>query len=120
MVLMATRCHFVEKKDPTDDDATPRDTYPIEVDPNVLPATDRIVIWVASNIQTNLSYTIAVSTKSNKIRQKYFGPVSTLDCKGEELCKNGECLMMTNFHVNRMSNDGTKSLLLDVVLHGPD
>lgn len=83
-------------------------------------AEDKIIIWLASNIYTNLSYTIAASTLSNKIRQKYFGPMLTLGDSPLELCRNGMCLILTHYHVNGMTENGTKPLSLDVVIHSPD
>lgn len=81
---------------------------------------DKIIIWVASNITTNLSYTVAASTVSMNVRQKYYGPVITLGEDPIEICREGECLTLTHFHVNGMSEYGAKPLALDVVIHGPD
>ncbi|KAJ8972078.1 hypothetical protein NQ314_000391 [Rhamnusium bicolor] len=81
---------------------------------------DQIIIWMASNVFTNLSYTVAASTLSNKIRQKYFGPMLTLGENPVELCSNGNGLILSHFHINGMSENGTKPLALDVVIHSPD
>lgn len=87
---------------------------------DTIPPLDKIIIWVASNITMNLSYTVAASTLSMNIRQKYFGPMATLGEDPLEICKEGECLTLSHFHINGMSEYGAKPLALDVVIHGPD
>ncbi|XP_060518405.1 uncharacterized protein LOC132697129 [Cylas formicarius] len=81
---------------------------------------DRIIVWVASNVATNLSYTVAVSTIDREIRQKYFGPVLTLNENPKNLCRDGKCLILTHIHCRGMSENGAQPLALDVVIHGPD
>lgn len=85
-----------------------------------LPSTDKIIIWVASNISTNLAYTVAASTLSMSVRQKYFGPMNILGEDPLDICKEGDCLTLSHFHVNGMSEFGMKPLALDVVIHSPD
>lgn len=87
---------------------------------DLMSSFDKIIIWVASNIATNLSYTIAASTLSMNVRQKYFGPMVTLGEDAIELCKTGECLTLSHFHINGMSENGRKPLALDVVIHSND
>uniref|UniRef100_A0A6P7G8R8 Uncharacterized protein LOC114334951 n=1 Tax=Diabrotica virgifera virgifera TaxID=50390 RepID=A0A6P7G8R8_DIAVI len=81
---------------------------------------EKIMIWLASNVYTSLSYTVAASTLSNKIRQKYYGPLLTLGDTAADLCRTGTCLMLTYYHVRVMSENGTKPLSLDIVIHSPD
>ncbi|ENN81501.1 hypothetical protein HUJ04_002785 [Dendroctonus ponderosae] len=81
---------------------------------------ERIIVWLASNILTNLSYTVAVSTMDNEIRQKFFGPMLTLNESAAKVCKEGNCLILTHFHCNGMTEHGAKPLALDVVVHNPE
>ncbi|CAG9859388.1 unnamed protein product [Phyllotreta striolata] len=140
MVLLATRianCHLnqysdesiynksnidIQREDYDDDgdedEVNSSHTY-VE-NSSLLRPEDKIIIWLASNVYTNLSYTVAASTLSNKIRQKYFGPMSTLGGSPLELCKNGKCLILSHYHVNGMTENGRKPLALDVVVHSPD
>ncbi|XP_023012039.2 uncharacterized protein isoform X1 [Leptinotarsa decemlineata] len=108
-----------DKGDDNDEGTISSKTY-VETKPNILSPGDQIIIWVASNIFTSLSYTVAASTLSNKIRQKYFGPILTLGDNPMELCKEGTGLILTHYHVNGMSENGTKPLAIDVVIHSPD
>lgn len=136
MVLLATRispCQLNQHSSESDFDQLPSEANDelasdvtettetlIERNKELLPPFDKIIIWVASNIPTNLSYTVAVSTISMNIRQKYFGPMVTLGQDPVDVCKEGECLTLSHFHVNGMSENGAKPLALDVVIHGPD
>ncbi|KAG5894305.1 hypothetical protein JTB14_015545 [Gonioctena quinquepunctata] len=113
------RKHDNDNDDFEDDDTKSFKTY-VETKQRSLNPGDQILIWVASNIFTNLSYTVAASTLSNKIRQKYYGPMLTLGDNPMEMCKEGKGLILTHFHVNGMSEDGTKPLAIDVVIHSPD
>ncbi|KAJ8918344.1 hypothetical protein NQ315_008037 [Exocentrus adspersus] len=126
MFLLATRiagCHLAKEQEheppacDSEDDVESSRTY---TEHDLLFPDDKIIIWMASNISTNLSYTIAASTLSNKIRQKYFGPMMTLSDSAIELCNEGNCLILTHFHINGMSENGFKPLALDVVIHSPD
>ncbi|KAF7266993.1 hypothetical protein GWI33_019737 [Rhynchophorus ferrugineus] len=80
---------------------------------------DKIIVWIASNFNTNLSYTVAVSTLNNNIRQKYYGPLLTLNENPTSLCKEGRCLILTHYHCNTMTDNGKNDLCLDVVVHSP-
>lgn len=124
MFLLATRlasCNLGKETEQTaydpEDDSDSSRTY---VENDVLLPNDKIIIWLASNVFTSLSYTVAASTLSNKIRQKYFGPMATLGENPTELCSEGNCLILTHFHINGMSENGLKPLALDVVIHSPD
>ncbi|CAH1117860.1 unnamed protein product [Phaedon cochleariae] len=136
MVLLAGRiaaCHLNHIDDKkyqpsSDDDLADTDeeetiissgTY-VEATPHILGKHDKIVIWVASNVITNLSYTVAASTLSNKIRQKFFGPILALGDGPVDVCKAGTGLILTHYHVNGMSENGSKPLAVDVVIHSQD
>ncbi|CAH1996489.1 unnamed protein product [Acanthoscelides obtectus] len=138
MVLMAARlasCHLsiVQSSDTSDSTYTESNCTQVnaeeepctaqqdsEYDAGPLCPNDKVVIWLASNIPTNLSYTVAASTMNNRIRQKYFGPMMTLNESPIDLCKKGTCLILTHLHVNKMTDNGEKYLALDVVVHSPD
>lgn len=67
ILLMSTRIADIHIA--SDDDET--DTSPERARgavEEVFRKGDRIIVWLASNIQTNLSYTVAVSTMDNEIR----------------------------------------------------
>lgn len=115
--------HFEEFVDEIDDRSsviTATTETVLEKSKDFMLPTDKIIIWVASNIATNLSYTVAVSTLSMNVRQKYFGPMISLGEDPIEICGEGDCLTLSHFHVNRMSENGIKPLALDVVIHSPD
>lgn len=124
MFLLATRvasCQLAKEAGHTACDSEENLDSPRTFTENdVLLPDDKIIIWMASNVFTSLSYTVAASTLSNKIRQKYFGPMVTLGDNASELCNEGNCLILTHFHVNGMSENGLKPLALDVVIHSPD
>ncbi|XP_045470674.1 uncharacterized protein LOC123677960 [Harmonia axyridis] len=79
--------------------------------------TDKWIFWVGSNISTNLSYTIAISTLDNETRLKYFGPVVHLEESPVKLWGNGRCLLMNRFNIERMSQNFQKNLNLDVIIY---
>ncbi|KAJ8941019.1 hypothetical protein NQ318_006448 [Aromia moschata] len=127
MILLATRISACElaKQELVHDcmceaSETEVDSSKTFVQHDILLPDDKIIIWMASNICTNLNYTVAVSTLSNKIRQKYFGPMLTLGDSPIDLWREGSCLILTHFHINGMSENGVKPLALDVVIHSPD
>ncbi|KAJ8969619.1 hypothetical protein NQ317_005530, partial [Molorchus minor] len=127
MLLLATRIagedlakleyEYNESDDSSGSDMDSAKTF---IQNDILLLHDKIVIWMASNIPLNLSYTVAASTLSNKIRQKYFGPLLTLGDNPIDLWREGSGLILTHFHINGMSENGTKPLALDVVIHSPD
>ena len=81
---------------------------------------DKIIIWIASNIVCNYNYTAAVSTVSEDVRLKYYGPVLQLGNNPKKLCMEGHCLILSHFHFLGMSENGTKPLHLDVIIHSED
>ncbi|XP_057666515.1 uncharacterized protein LOC130900136 isoform X2 [Diorhabda carinulata] len=128
MVLLATRitnseislfdenvtCQITETLDGSNT------TLAYEEDNNLTSPLDRIVIWMSSNILTNLNYTVAASTLSNQIRQKYFGPMLLLGDIPMDIFRNGTCLILTHHHLSEMTRSGNEPLALDVVIHSPD
>lgn len=79
--------------------------------------TDKIFIWVSSNIPNKYYYTLAVSTVCNSIRLKYYGPMLTLTEDYEKLCENGQGLILSQNHIMGMTDNGQKPLKLDVLIH---
>lgn len=53
-------------------------------------------------------------------RQKFYGPLMTLNESPGKLCKEGQCLLLTLTHCVGMTENGTKPLALDVVIHSPN
>ncbi|XP_066251136.1 uncharacterized protein [Euwallacea similis] len=123
LILMATRIANVhlDSDDEEDDEIHPEPEMLAGSDDEVFTDRDMIIIWVASNIQTTLSYTVAVSTLDYKIRRKFFGPLLTLsESAAEKMSKEGSCLILTYCHSEVMSLDETKSLVLDVAVHSTE
>lgn len=83
----------------------------------VAPNSDKIIIWVSSNVITNYSYTVAVSNVSDDVRIKYYGPVLQLGQSSSEICTTGQCLILSHFHFIGMSENGHKPLHLNVIIH---
>lgn len=84
------------------------------------PPAERLFVWIASNIVTKFSYTLAVSTQCNGIRVKYFGPLLTLNENCKTLCMEGKGLILSEDHLMGMSENRTKPLILDILVHGGD
>ncbi|XP_072396892.1 uncharacterized protein [Diabrotica undecimpunctata] len=130
MVLQAIKISTDDLNESEDDLLSTSDVGNIESDSSVtyvedghelgLRHNEKVMIWLASNVYTSLSYTVAASTLSNKIRQKYYGPLLTLGDTAADLCRNGTCLILTYYHVRVMSENGSKPLSLDIVIHSPD
>jgi hypothetical protein len=91
-----------------------------EVNGTVISNNDKIIIWMASNVVCDYSYTVAVSTVSEDIRVKYYGPVLQLGNSPKKLCMEGHCLILSHFHFLGMSENGLKPLQLDVIVHSED
>ncbi|KAL1497027.1 hypothetical protein ABEB36_008056 [Hypothenemus hampei] len=107
MIVMASRIadvHII-----SDDEEDKHDSQDVvthnQEDDGVFTTGDRIIVWLASNTQTILSYTVAVSTLDNNIRQKFYGPMLTISEPAEKLCKEGHCLILTHFHCNYMTEN---------------
>ncbi|XP_030747924.1 uncharacterized protein LOC115876329 [Sitophilus oryzae] len=122
VIVMATRISNVHlTENPDDEETTENDAEERyrDDDSEVFSSSDKIMVWVGSNFNTNLNYTVAVSTLDNNIRQKYYGPIMTLNESPTKICQGGQCLILTNLHCNAMTEQGKKQLLLDVVIHSP-
>lgn len=68
MILMSTRIadlHLTSDGDEVQQNPQKEAGYSQD---EVFRKGDRIIVWLASNILTNLSYTVAVSTVDNEIR----------------------------------------------------
>lgn len=72
---------------------------------------------MASNIPTKYYYTLAISTVSNSVRLKYFGPLLTLKEDHEKLCEEGQGLILSQNHIIGMTDAGQKHLILDIIIH---
>lgn len=83
-------------------------------------ADDKLLIWLASNIQTDLSYTVAISTACNRLMMKYFGPLVTLEVEPKVLYMEGKGLMVSEHQLVGMTNNLQKHLILNVLVHGKD
>lgn len=81
---------------------------------------DKMVVWVSSNLSCLHNYTIAASTSTENIRLKYYGPITHLSTSTEELYNKGRCLILSHYHVLGMSENFTKNLKLDVIIHSED
>ncbi|XP_044263701.1 uncharacterized protein LOC123010691 [Tribolium madens] len=81
---------------------------------------DKIIIWTASNVLCDFSYTVAVSTITENVRVKHYGPVLQLGNNPQTLCMEGQCLILSHFHFLGMSDNGLKPLRLDVIIHSED
>ncbi|RZB77524.1 hypothetical protein BDFB_010755 [Asbolus verrucosus] len=86
----------------------------------VLGNNDKIIVWTSSNVVCDYSYTVAASTVCEDIRIKYYGPVLQLGDTPKKLCKEGHCLILSHFHFLGMSENGSKPLNLDVIIHSED
>ena len=78
--------------------------------------TQKILLWVGSSIATKLSYTIAVSTQSNDVRMKYYGPILTIGNSYRDLCVGGKGLVLSHYHIMGMSRHNSK-VVVDIVIH---
>lgn len=69
MVLMATRIPDIHYSS-DDERESPRSPqcFSVRAEEEIFRKGDRIIVWLGSNVQTNLTYTVAVSTLDNEIR----------------------------------------------------
>ncbi|EFA07351.1 uncharacterized protein LOC103314849 [Tribolium castaneum] len=81
---------------------------------------DKIIIWTASNVLCDYSYTVAVSTVTENVRVKHYGPILQLGGSTKTLCMEGQCLILSHFHFMGMSENGIRPLRLDVIIHSED
>ncbi|GJQ86698.1 hypothetical protein Trydic_g14774 [Trypoxylus dichotomus] len=84
------------------------------------PPAERLFVWIASNIVTKFSYTLAISTQSNSIRVKYYGPLLTLNENCRTLCVEGKGLILSANHLVGMSENRIKPLILDILIHSTE
>lgn len=69
MVLMATRVPDIHYSS-DEEKESPRspECFSVRTEEEIFRKGDRIIVWLGSNVQTNLTYTVAVSTLDNEIR----------------------------------------------------
>ncbi|KAI4464351.1 hypothetical protein MML48_3g00009141 [Holotrichia oblita] len=116
LVVMATRLELSQHEKPfekIDDTANMCDCL-------CQPPSERIFVWIASNIVTKFSYTLAVSTQCNGIRVKYYGPLLTLNENYRSLSAEGKGLILSENQLSGMSGNGTKPLILDILIHSTE
>lgn len=115
MLVMATKLATFPRSEEgeEDDDDNSSDSS------NGCTPVDQILIWVACNIITKYNYTLAISTMCNGIRLKYFGPMSSLNDNYIKLCEQGRGLVLSQNHIEGMTENGTKPLVLDIIIHDP-
>lgn len=82
--------------------------------------TDKWIFWLGSNISTNFSYTLAVSSLDNDSRLKFFGPVVHLEEDPVKLWGNGNCLLLNRFQIEKMSENLKKNLNLDIIIYSDE
>lgn len=103
---------------PTDETGIPDDEEDnVSQYSNPCSPADRIIIWVASNVITKYSYTLAISTVCNGIRLKYFGPLLTINEDYVKLYEEGKGLLLNQNHIEGMTEGGHKPLILDILIH---
>ncbi|XP_025830560.1 uncharacterized protein LOC108735006 isoform X2 [Agrilus planipennis] len=119
LLVMAIRIHCFDSLDERDNFSSgdADDDSSSIYDPHACTPDDRILIWIASNIATKYSYTLAVSTLCNEIRLKYFGPMLTFNEDPLKMCSEGRGLILSNFHMKGMTENGTKPLVMDIIIH---
>lgn len=83
-------------------------------------AYDKIIVWISSNLPCLQNYTIAASTNAEDIRLKYYGPVTHLSSSSTELFNKGQCLILSHYHFIGMTDNFTKTLKLDIIIHSED
>lgn len=123
MTLLATRLPpFAQSEEDDEDeigDTADEEDNITEYD-NACTPEDKIIIWLASNIKTQLNYTVAVSTICNGIRMKYFGPLKTLDDRPRKLFTEGKGMILSYHQYMGMTDNGQKHLHLHVIVHGDE
>ncbi|XP_049825381.1 uncharacterized protein LOC109597700 isoform X2 [Aethina tumida] len=79
---------------------------------------DYVIIWLASNLLwSNLRCTISASTNVHDVRLNYYGTIQDLRNGPSEVHQNSRCLMLSHYHCDKMTENGLKSVLLDVEIH---
>lgn len=77
---------------------------------------NKILVWLSSNKQVKYNYTLSASSSHTSKRFKYFGPVSSLHERPENICREGRGLILYKNHIVGMSSEKTP-ILLNVVVH---
>lgn len=116
MLVMATKVATFPKTDDFEGD----DEDDVFDSTSVCTPVDQIIVWIASNTITRFNYTLAISTMCNGIRLKYFGPMSSLNDNYIKLCEEGRGLILSQNHIEGMTENNTKPLTLDIIIHGPN
>ncbi|KAK9869674.1 hypothetical protein WA026_003423 [Henosepilachna vigintioctopunctata] len=82
--------------------------------------TDKWIFWMGSNVLTNFSYTIAISSLNNEFRLKYFGPVMHIEETPVKICQIGRCLTLNRYQLEGLSDNFKNNVNLDVVVYSED
>ncbi|XP_071053102.1 uncharacterized protein [Onthophagus taurus] len=80
---------------------------------------EKYFVWVASNLVTNFNYTLALSSQCNRLRVKYFGPLTSLNENFRSMCLQNKGLILTEDRIKGMTGGFQKPLVLDILIHGP-
>lgn len=79
---------------------------------------DYVIIWLASNLSwSNLRCTISASTNAHDVRLNYYGTIQDLRNGPPEVHQNSRCMMLSHYHCDKMTENGLKSVRLDVEIH---
>lgn len=120
LVLLATRLPATFDTHQCYDESDESNSEDMDSDEPAFPVGDKLLIWLASNIQTDLAYTVAIATACNRIMMKYYGPLVTLDAEPKTLFMEGRGMVVAQHQLITMTNNLQKHLVLNVLLHGKD
>lgn len=76
-------------------------------------STSRVLIWIASNIPVELSYTLCISSINPRKRLKFFGPMQTYKDKYPTIFEEG--LVLNEHHINFLTSQ--EKYILELVIH---